>query len=97
MPILSIPKTPPRKVRPALPQVDSRQRYTPEEAADYLRSSRWSVFKDLKEGRLRAIREGRRTFIPGTEIIRRSTLPTSESAALADSPPARRSPAVAAS
>jgi hypothetical protein len=39
------------------------------------------VFKDLKEGRLRAIREGRRTFIPGTEIIRRSTLPTSESAA----------------
>jgi excisionase family DNA binding protein len=81
MPILSIPKTPPRKARPALPPVDSGQRYSPEEAADYLRSSRWSVFKDLKEGRLRAIREGRRTFIPGTEIIRRSTLPTSESAA----------------
>jgi excisionase family DNA binding protein len=71
-----MPKTPPRKVRPVLPPIDASQRYSPEEAADYLRTSRWSVFKDLREGRLRAIREGRRTFIPGSEIIRRSTLPT---------------------
>jgi hypothetical protein len=74
MPTLEIPKTPPRKVRAPLPPVDAAQRYTPEESADYLRTSRWSVFKDLREGRLRAIREGRRTFIPGSEIIRRSTL-----------------------
>jgi hypothetical protein len=72
---LEIPKTPPRKERKPLPPVDAGQRYTPEETAPYLRSSRWSVFKDLREGRLRAIREGRRVFIPGSEIIRRSTLP----------------------
>lgn len=76
-----IPKTPPRKVRPVLPPVDAGQRYSVEETALYLRSSRWSVFMDLREGRLRAIREGRRTYIPGSEIIRRSTLPASESAA----------------
>jgi len=62
------------KTRPALPPLDVAQRYTPEEAAAYLRSSRWSVFQDLREGRLASIREGRRVWIPGSEIARRSRL-----------------------
>jgi hypothetical protein len=63
------------KSRPALPPLDPAQRYSIEEAILYLRSSRKTLFNDIKQGRLATIREGKRRYVPGTEIVRRSALP----------------------
>ena len=64
------------KVRLALPPLDPAQRYSIEETIAYLRSSRKTVFDDIREGRLASIKEGKRRFIPGSEIVRRSRLPS---------------------
>jgi hypothetical protein len=66
------------KQRPALPPLDERQRYSIDEAIAYLRSSRRTLFEDIREGRLATIKEGKRRFVPGSEIARRSQLPTRE-------------------
>ena len=63
------------KPRPVLPPLDERQRYSVEEAIAYLRSSRKTLFDDIKNGRLATIKEGKRRFIPGSELVRRSRLP----------------------
>ena len=63
------------KVRPTLPPLDLAQRYSIEESIAYLRSSRKTVFDDIREGRLATIKEGKRRFIPGSEIARRSRVP----------------------
>ncbi len=63
------------KQRPALAPLDQAQRYSIEETIAYLRSSRKSVFNDIREGRLATIKEGKRRFVPGTEIARRSRVP----------------------
>lgn len=57
-----------------LPPLDSSQRYTVEEAARYLRTSRWTVFQMLRHGHITRIKFGRRTFIPGSEIARLSAI-----------------------
>lgn len=59
----------------ALPPLDPRQRYTLPEAAVYLRCCRDYVYRLIRAGELRTITDGRRRYIPGSEIIRRSTLP----------------------
>ena len=64
----------PNKPRPILAPLDIQQRYTVAESALYLRSSSWSVFRDIREGRLNVIREGQRTYIPGSELARRSRI-----------------------
>jgi hypothetical protein len=63
------------KARPVLPPLDLAQRYSIEESIAYLRSSRKTVFDDIREGRLASINEGKRRFIPGSEIARRSRIP----------------------
>ncbi len=60
---------------PALPALDERQRYTIPESAYYLRFSRAKLYQLIKAGEIRVIKDGDRTYIPGTEIIRKSTLP----------------------
>jgi hypothetical protein len=60
------------KVRPALPPLDTAQRYSIEETIAYLRSSRNTIFNDIRHGRLATIQEGKRRFVPGSEIARRS-------------------------
>jgi hypothetical protein len=62
------------KQRPALPPLDPAQRYSIEEAIAYLRSSRKTLYDDISEGRLATIKEGKRRFVPGSEIARRSRL-----------------------
>jgi hypothetical protein len=62
------------KSRPVLAPLDPAQRYSIEEAILYLRSSRRTIFSDIREGRLATIREGKRRFVPGSEIARRSRL-----------------------
>ena len=65
--------------RPILAPLDLAQRYTVAEAALYLRSSVWSVFRDIRERRLTVIREGTRVYVPGTELARRSRVEGPES------------------
>jgi len=68
-------KRPSRKLDPhKLPPVDVNQRYTVDEAGAYLRKSRTSIYDDIAAGRLRIIKEGARTFVPGSEIAGRCRL-----------------------
>ncbi len=64
------------KVWPELPALNPAQRYSIDEAIIYLRLSRKTVFDDIREGRLATIQEGRRRFVPGSEIARRSRAPS---------------------
>lgn len=56
-------------------QLDPRQRYNIGEATAFLRKSRAAVYNDIKSGRIKVIHDGRRTYVPGTEIARLSALP----------------------
>jgi len=74
-----MPATPPRERRreraAQLPPVDPHQRYEIPEASAYLRQSVAKTYIDIRAGKLRILKDGWRSFVPGTEIIRRSTLP----------------------
>ena len=52
--------------------LDPQQRYTIEETNRYLRQSRAKTYKDISSGLLKVIKDGRRTYISGAEIISRS-------------------------
>ncbi len=54
--------------------VDPLQRYTIPEGNALLRQSNSKTFEQIKKGELRVIRDDGRTYIPGSEIVRRSTL-----------------------
>lgn len=60
---------------PALPPIDPNRRYPLEQANAYLGQSRAKTYQDIGAGRLRVIKDGKRVYIPGSEIIRVSTLP----------------------
>jgi excisionase family DNA binding protein len=55
-----------------LAPLDERQRYTVDESLEYLRLSRARLYEKLQAGEIIAIKDGRRTFIPGSEIARLS-------------------------
>jgi len=59
---------------PALAPVDTAQRYTIAEAILYLRISHASIYKEINSRRLRVLKHGKRTFVPGSEIARLSRL-----------------------
>jgi ribosomal protein L17 len=71
---MSTPREARREKVARLPPVDSHQRYEIPEASAYLRQSVAKTYVDIKGGKLRIIKDGARAFVPGTEIIRRSTL-----------------------
>jgi hypothetical protein len=54
---------------------DPRLRYDVPEGAGLLKQSVSQTWIDIRNDRLRVIREGGRVFIPGSEIVRRSSLP----------------------
>jgi hypothetical protein len=60
-------------VAPMAP-IDVNQRYRPDEACAYWRISRAQLTKDIADNKIKVIREGTMVRIPGTEIIRRSTI-----------------------
>jgi len=64
----------PRAPKP-LPPFNPLLRYTIDEAAGFLKSSRPSIYKDLHAGRLESIQEGARTFITGRSIAARCAPP----------------------
>ena len=55
-----------------LPPLDLLQRYTIPETCRYLRKCRAAVYQDIKDGRLPVIKDGRRTYIHGSDIAERS-------------------------
>jgi excisionase family DNA binding protein len=55
-----------------LPPLDPLQRYSLAEAAAYLRTSKPTLYALIHAGQITTIREGRRRYIPGSEIARRS-------------------------
>jgi hypothetical protein len=50
-------------------------RYSVPEAASLLRQSVPKTWLDIRDRKLAVIREGGRTFVPGSEIVRRCRLP----------------------
>jgi excisionase family DNA binding protein len=58
-----------------LAPLDTAQRYTINEALAYLRTSRATIYNLIAAGEIRVLREGKRTYVPGSEIARRSMLP----------------------
>jgi len=63
-----------------LPPLDENQRYSVPESSAYLRTCRAKIYQKIKSGELRIIKDGARTLIPGSEIIRLSTLSASVAA-----------------
>jgi excisionase family DNA binding protein len=55
-----------------LPPLDPLQRYTIPEAAAYLRQSKSKTYQDISNGVLSVLKDGRRTYVPGSEIAARS-------------------------
>jgi excisionase family DNA binding protein len=67
---------------PAPPVViDANQRYSVPEACALLRLSRSWVFKEIRSGRLRVFKDGRRTYVHGTTLIERCRPPADQCAA----------------
>lgn len=60
------------KSRPNLPPLDANQRYAIDESAEYLRTSRVQVYKKIAAGQLRLIKDGRRSYISGIDLIAQS-------------------------
>ena len=56
----------------ALPPLDIQQRYGIGEAAAYLRISRARLYEHIASGEIRTLMDGRRRFVPGSEIVARS-------------------------
>jgi hypothetical protein len=59
-----------------LAPLDPLQRYTLNEALRYLRMSRPTLYDRIRAGDIITIRDGGRRYVPGSEIVRRSTLPS---------------------
>jgi hypothetical protein len=64
-----------RKPTQPPPPLDPLQRYGVPEANALLRQSNAKTYGDIKSGKIRVIRDGGRTYIPGSEIVRLSSLP----------------------
>ena len=61
-----------KKAQSPLAALDTKQRFTVEETARYLRISRATVYKDIAAGLITTIKDRKRRFVPGAEIARRS-------------------------
>lgn len=59
-----------RKTTEDLPAFNPLLRYPIKVASAFLSQGEGKTFADIKAGRIIPIREGRRTFIPGSEIVR---------------------------
>ena len=51
-----------------LAPLDANQRYDIDEAARYLRISRARLYQKISAGEIRLIKDGRRSFVPGSVI-----------------------------
>lgn len=58
----------------ALPPLDPLRRYAIEAAKEYLGISRARLYEKIAAGEIATIKDGKRTFVPGKEIARLSTV-----------------------
>lgn len=58
----------------AQPAFDPRLRYTIPIAIDFLGYSRAKLYQEIQAGTIRVIRDGRRVYVPGSEIARKSAV-----------------------
>jgi hypothetical protein len=63
------------RVKVPPPLLDERQRYTAQQAGALLRQSLSETYRQIAAGAIESIRSGRRVYVPGSEIVRLSTLP----------------------
>ena len=54
-----------------LPPIDAHQRYSIDEASAYLRQSREKTYRDIRDGKISAISDGRK-YISGRELVKRA-------------------------
>jgi excisionase family DNA binding protein len=62
------------QISPLLPPLDPQQRYTVDESCRYLRTSRTTLYEEIRAGLIATITVGRRRYVPGAEIVRRSAV-----------------------
>jgi len=62
------------KTLPLAP-LDPLRRYSIEQARAYLGISRKTLYADIKDDLIVTIKERKRRFVPGSEIVRRSQAP----------------------
>jgi hypothetical protein len=62
------------KRQAAVPTLDPARRYTVPDASALLSQSVAKTYQQLKDGVLASIKDGKRRYIPGSEIVRRSSL-----------------------
>jgi excisionase family DNA binding protein len=55
-----------------LPLLDANRRYSVADALAYLGISKPTLYKGIRAGEVRVIKHGRRSFIPGSELVRLS-------------------------
>jgi hypothetical protein len=70
-------KIPPRAAIKRVPRpavIDPNQRYTLAETHAVLGQSHVKTFRDIKRGVLQTIKDGRRRYVLGSELIRRCRL-----------------------
>jgi hypothetical protein len=63
-----------RELRRTLAPIDANARYPIDLALVYLDCSRRQFYADVKAGRIRLLKFGRRSYAPGSELVRLSTL-----------------------
>jgi len=61
----------PSATQPLQP-LDEKQRYTIPEANAYLRQSRATTYQQINAGTLASIKDGKRRYVPGWAIAKRS-------------------------
>jgi excisionase family DNA binding protein len=61
-----------KNVAPLAP-LDPLQRYTVDETVRYLRTSKPTFYAEVRAGRIRTIKHGRRRYVSGAEIARVSS------------------------
>ena len=64
----------PRKTVPPPGPIDTNRRYSIKVVNELLSQSNSKTYEDIAAGRLKVIKDGKRTYVPGSEIVRRSTL-----------------------
>jgi excisionase family DNA binding protein len=63
-----------RQPAAALAPLDVNQRYEIDEASAYLRISRGRLYEKVAAGQIRLIKDGRRSYVPGSEIAAQSRI-----------------------
>jgi hypothetical protein len=60
----------------SLPPIDPLRRYSVNDSLQYLGISRAPFYQNVAEGKIKIIKDRKRTFVPGSELVRLSSAST---------------------